>query len=143
MKRVAWLLVVVIMCTLPDSTLADWRSPSNNAEHRSSCVLPLSDDDASTYRHVQCIAGIALNVSPSSMRVQSAHGLQRRVRFTEMTRFETDSGEGVLDGLVSGDYVCVAYTPRAGPMTALLVAFDPNSIPCNSRRHLLLDADSP
>jgi hypothetical protein len=51
-----------------------------------------------------------------------------------MTLFETDSGEGVLDGLMSGDYVCVGYTSHSSTLTALVVLFDPMSSPCSPRR---------
>jgi hypothetical protein len=57
------------------------------------------------------------------------------VRFTDETLFATDSGEGVLDGLVAGDYVCVTYAPHSGAVTALLVLFDPDFPPCGRHLH--------
>jgi hypothetical protein len=70
------------------------------------------------------------------MKVRPTRGATLRVRFTDDTEFETDSGEGVLDGLAAGDYVCVAYKPRSGIVTALLVLFSPDSLPCAPRRAL-------
>lgn len=137
MRRLTWLLAVAVMCALPGRVLADSHLPSDDA-HYPSCRIYLHNDDVSAYRHPQCTAGVAVKVSPSGMKVRSAHGRPLRVRFTNNTLFLTDSGEGVLDGLVAGDYVCVSYTPHPGTVTALVVVFDPASSPCGSRQHLEL-----
>jgi hypothetical protein len=81
------------------------------------------------------MAGIAVKVSWSGMTVRPAHGQVLQARFTDATDFETDSGEGALDGLIAGDYVCVSYKPRPGVVTARLVVFAPQPVPCGSGQH--------
>jgi len=137
MRRLTWLLAVAAVCALPSSVLADSHLPSDDG-HYPTCGIYLHNYDASASRHQRCMAGVAVKVSPSDMKVRPAHGSQLRVRFTNETLFETDSGEGVLDGLVAGDYVCVSYTRHPGTVTALVVVFDPASSPCGSREHLEL-----
>jgi hypothetical protein len=87
------------------------------------------------------MTGVAVNVSPNGMKVRPPHGPQRKVRFDWTTLFETDSGEGGLDGLVSGDYVCVDYAPHPRSLIALVVVFDPVSMPCGGMRHHMPDGD--
>jgi hypothetical protein len=99
--------------------------------------MHIHDDDVATYHRQQCMAGVAVKVSWNGVKVRPAHGNPLRVWFTDATIFETDSGEGVLNGLVVGDYVCVTYTSRSGAVIALLVVFDPETIPCRSRKHFL------
>jgi hypothetical protein len=137
MRRITWLLAVAAMCALPGRVLADSHLSSDD-DHYPPCGIYATDDNASAYRHLRCLAGVAVKVSPSSMKVRPTHGSQLRVRFTNKTLFATDSGEGVLDGLIAGDYVCVSYTPHPGTMTALVVVFDPVSSPCGSGKHLRL-----
>jgi hypothetical protein len=132
-KRVACVMALALLFAGPREALAHARSESTNAPGSSTCVIRSSEDGGLAYRRLQCIAGRALQVSPSGMSVRPVRGVQRRLRFTQITRFETDSGEGVLDGLVSGDFVCAAYTSRAATAIAQLVLFDPNSMPCGSR----------
>jgi hypothetical protein len=85
--------------------------------------------------HTLCMMGVAAGVSSTGMKVRPPHGAQRKVRFTVKTLFETDSGEGGLDGLVSGDFVCVSYVPHPGTVTAVVVVFDPVWMPCGPMRH--------
>jgi hypothetical protein len=136
MRRLVWLLAVALVCVLPSRTLADSHRLSGYARYASSCGTQLHGDDAAAYRPRECTAGVAVNVSRNGMKVRPARGNPLRVRFIRTTVFESDSGEGVLDGLVGGDYVCVSYMPHSGTVTALLVVFDPETIPCASRKHL-------
>jgi hypothetical protein len=137
MRRLAWLMAVVLLCATPCRTLADSHRLYGYVQYSASC-MSIPDDDPAAYRHSQCAIGVAINVSQKSMKIRPVHGHPLSVRFTDATEFETDSGEGVLDGLVAGDYVCVAYMPRTGTPTALLVVFDPKSIPCHSKKHVFV-----
>jgi hypothetical protein len=132
MKRLAWLLGVGLMCALPGRTLADSHGLSVYGKHSSSCGLNAHDDDGVVHIHSRCLTGIAVKVSWNGMKVRPPHGTPFRVWFTDATVFETDSGEGVLDGLVVGDYVCVTYMHHSGFATAVLVVFAPESMPCSS-----------
>jgi hypothetical protein len=134
MRGLAGLLAVALMCALPGRTLAESHRLSGYGQGSFSCGMHVHYDNAEAYPQLHCVAGVAIKVSWSGMKVRSTQGSTLRIRFTDATVFETDSGQGVLDGLVSGDYVCVAYAIRAGTMSALLVVFDPNSIPCSSRQ---------
>jgi hypothetical protein len=93
------------------------------------------EDEGWAFHHALCMTGVAVNVTGSGMKVRPAHGPQRKVRFVRTTLFETDSGEGGLDGLVSGDYVCVSYASHPGTVTAFVVVFDPAWTPCGGFRH--------
>jgi hypothetical protein len=99
------------------------------------CGLRMTGEEASTYRHLKCIVGTTVGVSPHAMQVRPAHGPVRRLRFTDETRFETNSGEGALNGLAVRDRVCVAYTGAGQTLTARIVAFNPRSTPCRSGKH--------
>lgn len=138
MRCVCWLLAAAVVSLFPSTSLAQSFSPHGYKPSPSTCGAHHHDDDAASPVRFQCTAGLALNVSSNGMKVRPAHGSPLRVRFSDDTVFETDSGEGVLDGLVSGDYVCVAYKPHTGTVTGLLVIFDPDSLPCGSRRLLAL-----
>jgi hypothetical protein len=94
------------------------------------CGLHVSSEDVAAYRNLKCLVGTATAVSVNAMRVQPARGPARRFRFTENTQFDTDSGEGALNGLAVRDRVCVAYTGSAQPLSARIVAFSPRSNPC-------------
>jgi hypothetical protein len=135
MRRVAWLLVAAFLCAFPSRTLADSHWPFGQRHAFFSCSISPHDEDAMRARSLRCAVGVAVKVSSNGMRVRPLHGSPLRVRFTDETEFETNSGEGVLDGLVAGDYVCVAYVPRSGTVTALFVAFDPQWIPCGVGKH--------
>jgi hypothetical protein len=137
-RRFVWLLAVGLMCALPCRTLADSHRLPDSEQYSSPCGVNVRDDDAASHIHQQCMTGVAIQVSWNGMKVRPAHGNPLRVRFTDATVFETDSGEGVLDGLVGGDYVCVAYLPHPRAVTGLVVVFAPESIPCRSRKHLRL-----
>lgn len=136
MKRRAWLLALVLLWALPGRTLADSHHLFSWGHYSSTCGIPVRDDDAFASSPLKCVTGVAVKISWNSMKVRPAHGNPLQVRFTDATLFETDSGEGVLDGLVAGDYVCVSYMPHGGTGTALLVLFDPETMPCRFRKHV-------
>lgn len=104
-------------------------------QHVLSCGLRVSSKDLSSYPHLKCMVGTAVAVSTQAMRVRPAHGAVRRLRFTRTTRFETNSGEGALNGLAVRDQVCVAYTSAEESLTARIVAFNPRSMPCRSGKN--------
>jgi hypothetical protein len=134
MRSLVWALTIAVICVLPGHALADGQPVTGHAQQATTCVM-YGDDNAQAFRHAPCMIGVATRVSANGMMVRPAQSAQRKVRFTRKTLFETDSGEGGLDGLVSHDYVCVSYSPHPGAVIALAVVFDPGSMPCGSARH--------
>jgi hypothetical protein len=132
MRRLAWVLTLVVVTALPRQALADSHQPAAQLQHSSSCGVRLNEDDAGSLRGLHCTTGVAVKVYGNGMQVRPYRGSVLQVRFTEATEFTTDSGEGVLDGLVVRDYVCVAYVPHVRTVTALLVMFNPKSVPCRT-----------
>ena len=132
MRRACLALLVLLVSAIPAQVLARSQVPSAAAAYSMPCTIHVGGEDSSTVRHVRCTAGIASNVSRTGMKVKPSRGKPLSVRFTRATVFQTDSGEGALNGLANGDHVCVGYNPRPGTVTALLVAFDPESNPCRS-----------
>ncbi|MGI8967551.1 MAG: hypothetical protein ACR2GA_00395 [Chloroflexota bacterium] len=65
------------------------------------------------------------------MAVQPHRGHVQGVRFDAATMFQTNSGPGTLEGLVSGDFVCVAGMQHSQAFTAGIVLFDPRPFPCS------------
>jgi hypothetical protein len=133
-RRLSVLIAIAIICALPGNVLAHWQPGMGAGPHGAPCDMQV-EDEVWAFHQALCLTGVAVKVSPNGMKVRPQHGSQRKVRFDWLTLFETDSGEGGLDGLVSGDYVCVDYVPHPGAVTALVVAFDPVSMPCGGMRH--------
>lgn len=131
MRPIVVLLACLLVCAVP-APLSAASSPVTSGQWVLPCGLRISGEDASAYRGLRCLAGRAVGVSARAMRVQPAHGPIRGFRFTDETRFETNSGEGALNGLVLQDRVCVAYTSSRRILTARIVAFSPRSNPCTS-----------
>lgn len=127
MKIVPLFLAVAALWAIPVPAAA---RVAAGAQHVLPCGLRVPHEDISAYRDLKCLTGTAIEVSARAMRVQPTRGPIRRLRFTDETQFETNSGEGALNGLVARDRVCVAYTSAAQMLTARVVAFSPRSRPC-------------
>lgn len=78
----------------------------------------------------QCLAGKVTAVSGTAMEIQPAHGRAIKIVFVNKTVFQTDSGPGILEGIMSGDFACVTGTPHGHNLTAQLVVFDLTPFPC-------------
>jgi hypothetical protein len=127
MKIIPLLLVLVAVWAMPVPAAARVDAA---AQRVLPCGLRVSHEDISAYHDLKCLTGTAIAVSARAMRVQPTRGPVRHLRFTDETQFETNSGEGALNGLVVRDRVCVAYTSAAQTLTARVVAFSPRSGPC-------------
>jgi hypothetical protein len=132
MKTLACLLAAVLIGMFPARALADgW--PLHDQVQHSFCLSHFGhDDDGPPAYHPRCFGGVAVAVNWNSMKVQPAHGKSLSMRFDDNTEFATDSGEGVLDGLSSGDYVCVTYAQRRKSNMVLVVVFDLRPLPCRA-----------
>lgn len=136
MRYSACLLALLMTVSLPSHARAATHLASHSRSQKLACGIRVSGDEVSKYHHLLCVVGIAVKVSPRGIQVRAKKGWVRSFSFADETQFETDSGEGALNGLVARDHVCVAYTARARSLTARIVAFDPLSNPCSPGKRL-------
>lgn len=80
----------------------------------------------------QCVAGNVTTISPTGMEIQPVHGHPQRIAFVDTTVFQTDSGPGTLEGIVTGDFACVTGKRHGHALTAQLVVFDLKPFKCRA-----------
>lgn len=118
----ACLLTALVIALLPGVALAHPPRPPGPI-----CGLAhvnVGDND-------HCVSGAIMFMGDSFMAIRPPHGSLQLVLSNDGTVYKTRSGAAALEGLVQGDYVCVAGYDEDGLLAADVVTFDIHPFPCD------------
>lgn len=118
----ACLLALMMFAFLPGMALAHPPSPSD-----ANCGLAHVNLQNSGH----CVSGTVMFRDQQFMAVRPQHGSLKLVVSTRDTIHETSSGAAVLEGLVQGDFVCVAGYQEDGILVADAITFDVRPFSCS------------
>lgn len=117
----ACLLALLMMALLPGVVFAHPPAPSDpycGASH-----VSLLDG-------AHCVSGTVLYMGDSFLAVRPQHNKLKVVLLTADTVYHTSSGAAALEGLVQGDFVCVAGHDQDDILAADVVTFDVRPFSC-------------